>query len=1763
MSKSNAQSSSKPDEQEIRDRAIRLFTFLREITQLRTKSIKTLDQYEKVLWFKDIPREPGCHCIAWESSQDQDEADGWLEIKKPRLKSPPKPSSELEPWLDIREIEDSSKEVPSLRERITVTVSNEESSESEEKTVFKELAGCPEIRPAYQRYVENDWNPWAEENRRLKPIQDVYADLFSIYQKQQHLGEAYEVVLGLGYLTWKTANEVEVKRHLITAQTSLAFDASRGVISVGPAGEGAKPTLEQDMLEPHELPAPKVQNAIEQQVESIGEALWDGVQTRTVLKTWVHEVSSQGQFDGSLSPPSILTSDPQIHLAPAIILRRRTERSLLRMFQEIIQQLRDGHSVPVGVMRLVTIMDDASDGSSDEHTEEITSSLTPSPLEEVYFPLPANAEQKEIVNKLSKRHGVLVQGPPGTGKSHTIANLVCHLLATGQRVLITSHASRALKALLDRFKTDVNLKEIADLCVILLNDDLDAMQGLEDSVQGISDRHNNWDSEKNERIIIDLERKLDEARRAEASSLTKLQAIREAETYIHPPQFGNYSGSAQCIAGRLKEEEHRYSWLMKSPEEEEMAPLSDQEATELLRYLREIDSEREQELNKELMDPNLLINPGEFVMLVKKEAETIALFEAAESLRNHHSYGPLAAISVETRNSFLAELSELLRTYDALSQHYQPWVKEAAIHILADRDRAWRELLTFTEEILNAIGAQAQRASRRQIDGLGKRNLHEVKAHSTALLRHLDQGGKLGFGYFRPKVVKESLYLIKEVLIDGSRCQDTHLLRYLIEWITVTDHLEMLRVRWSSHTQPPRGTFPSQVEEYKDLCEPLGKALELHSKVTTVKVIIASIKGLQEPIWYNSESLHVLVTVAKAVLLGEELTAARKPLELLEKHLADTAFDPNVHPVVKQMLGVVRSRDEKGYIEGFQSLSNLRKLRDELTKRNVLLRRLKIACPELASQLSMNPSEQVWDSRMVEFTSAWDWKKADRWLGIFNDPHAQQELMHTLEHHRTRIGQLVRNLAAAKAWGHCFKRLTERERQHLMAWKDAIRRVGKGTGRHAPMHRKAAREHMEQCRSAIPAWIMPIYRVAETIRPGQESFDVVIVDEASQSGPEAIFLQYLAKKIVVVGDDKQISPDFVGTMRDDVELLRQRYIQDIPLSDTFGLDTSFFGQAVIRFPGRIRLREHFRCMPEIIQFSNKLCYQAEPLIPLRQYGTGRLSPIVTKYVNDGYQKGHSPKVVNLPEAESIVKQIKICCEDSAYAGKSMGVISLLGDEQAKQIHKLLQNQIGEEEMKKRNLVCGNAYDFQGTERDIMFLSLVSAATNDAHIGTLASPADQRRFNVAASRARDQMWLFHTATLNDLSPKCMRYQLLAYCQNPTVESETVGDLHVEKLRALAKGVDRDRVPPPQPFDSWFEIDVCLMIIGRSYRVVPQFPIAGRRIDLMVEGMRGRLAVECDGDFWHGAEQYEADMHRERILTRCGLTFWRVSGSVFKRDPEKALESLWDTLNRLSIYPAGHPNAEDTVKPDTRQASAKGGTSHPARTTPFYERREAPKLFPASEPLFERSLNDSKEETVEDGAKDLPGNTNVSEEGNGEEAIHNESNIPLATFMQSYIKWASRPLPDPSSTPLDEVAKGLAEIVSAEGPMLCERAYHIYAKAAGIGRVGRQIRSVFNRAIRKAVKSGFLEEANEHQTNDQLNKIVRKTGAPAIILRSRGDRMFEEIPPAEIGSMILQLGKQNPGLEGEELLRSVLDHFGIKRMTSNIRTILLHAKERVEN
>lgn len=1510
------------DERLVRDRSIRLFTFLKELTELRSSTIRTYDQYEKLLWLQEIPRYQGCHCITWKAIPDEEVSDVWIEVHQPRFKKVPEIPPRLKDWVDPHELEDSALVSPTLRERIVITKQHpqaEVESDLHAQTEIVELASEPALPPLFERYIKDKWVSWAEEDRKLRQVQQVYSDLFAIYQKQQRLGEAFEVVLGFGCLGWRLPSGQEVRRHLITCQISLTFDAERGIISVGPAADGPKSALEQDMLEPQERPDSVEQSAIEAQVEEVGDAVWDGVRVATALKSWVQAVSAHGQYQESLDPPQGVTSHPYVSFGPALILRRRSDQNFIKIYQEIIRQLKAGQDIPVGVRRLVSIVDDRDYRSFGVESSSSTHTMGTEGLGEAYFPLPANTEQRQIVNALSSRQGVLVQGPPGTGKSHTITNLVCHLLAVGKRVLITSQTQRALRVLLEKFERETHLKEIRRLCVILLGEDLDSRKALEDSVQSVLDHLNHWDERRSWQTIERLERELDQRRREEAQALQELRATREKETYRHELIFGAYSGTAQEIAIQVRTERDKYQWLTPNPTPDEAPPLSDDEAMRLLYLLRHITPEDERDIRKTVLDLNELPLPSDFKALVKEEAICKAKYDTVEEKRSHQAYHGFTKFASDTRQDVLEKLAHLAAGFEGLSKHIHSWASEAAVQILGDRDRAWRELLATTKKYLGRIDQQQRVLGNRKVTVSDTRDLAEIKAHAAELYAHLSGGGSLGVWIFQDKVVRKCRFIIDEVKVDGKPCDNIEALDAVLLWTDISESLAKLKDDWASHTKPPRGSLQIQIAEYHDLCEPIEIGLELLSQVRSLKEIFSKTPGFYHPAWHRIEEVRVLVEVGHAVQADELLRAIRETLSAIEERVSGQTANPTAHHTSNDILEAIRARDGEKYEATYTGIQVLTKKQAELEDRYCLLNKLRSSAPLLAKDLVSSHDDEVWDERLSKLASAWNWACATRWIEQMGDPVAYRRLTYSLDASRKRIEELLGLLASEKAWGFCIDRIGEPQRQHLVAWRKAVERIGKGKGKAAYVakNRKEARLHMQECRVAIPAWIMPIYRVAESFVPGKDAFDVVIVDEASQSGPEALFLQYLAKQIIVVGDDKQISPENVGLNKLDVDLLRERNIKDLPHNDSMGIEHSFFDQAELRYGGRIRLREHFRCMPEIIQFSNNLCYSSQPLIPLRQFGSARLEPILAaRHVAAGYLRGHSPRADNPPEAQAIAQQIKSCCEDRAYDGKTIGVISLLGENQAKLIEKYLLDLVGPSEMKKRGLICGDAYAFQGDERDIMFISLVSAPTEGRRISTLASSKDEKRFNVAASRAKDQMWLFHSATLNDLSPQCLRHRLLAYFLHPQVRLETIEGMSIEDLRAASVRADRKTDRPPSPFDSWFELDVFLRIADRGYRVIPQFEVAGYRIDLVVEGMKGRLAVECDGDEFHGLEQFDEDMARQRTLERCGWNFWRVRASSFYHDEEAALEDLWALLKQKGIQPASVETPPTPSQPSER-------------------------------------------------------------------------------------------------------------------------------------------------------------------------------------------------------------------------------------------------------
>jgi len=1471
---------------------LNVIEYLSSLARVNSIVVRDIANYQNILWLSDIPRDgKNCYSKTW-GADENTPADVWLEVKK--ISEPPLPTipKVCEQWVDeslLRKIDS----IPTLRQSIVLSKKffDPTTGEQREEIVTEKLAEHPMVMTAWNTYIQQKWEPWKAIYKKHLEIQKVFGALFSIYQELQRLGEQYELVIALGLLTWRQPEGQSVRRHLLVAKTSLEFESAIGRFVVKPAPDGDQAEVELDMLEPQCYPTNA--SSLVENGRHLRDNFWDRTISNAILSAISNSLERQGrgvfQADVERASGASATDVPLIEYAPALILRKRSQKGLLNILADMRRQVENGTEIPQQFLDLCEV----SDLHESVNEGDLQETGTP---EHIYFPLPANEQQQQIIYKYNRNNGVLVQGPPGTGKSLTIANLICHLLATGQRVLVTAKTARALEVLQEKIPSAVS-----PLCISMLGSGTGERESLERSVNGILMNLNTHNDLVDTKKMEELEQTLHNNRKDMAQDQYELIALREKETFEHSLSGGTYTGTAATIAIKLKEDEPFCNWLEDKISVDDEVPLKSSEIDVLSALLLEISDEMEAEYSKYIPDTDKDIPNCEYLRSVWQQ---IADYE----LTANDSEVRLSALSGQAITR--TERDKIIDLYNATSRlvaeinsvrHLQlPWVNGAIKEVLTDLGTPWKQLHKLTTECLEKVKTLALGTQSLVVQIPATMDLMRLNGDANTLLDHFSAGGGLKqYRFFEHPLVKKHGETVKQVRVNGQECLNKNLLQKLINYLKVKFMLYEIWSFWVGKADCQPGKHPlMQIAEIDELNEALDKLLGLYSTRAEVLTTIEEIIGLPHPQFENIESLNELMKTCQDALKQSVLKDLYQKVLQEEGRISAVAADTNTHPLCAELLQSFKKRDADGYSAIVNKIKAVAVQRSQVLAKHDYLDALASKAPQFAATLRKGQDKQCVVQHLKTLDKAWAWKRASDWMHKFHNQDGNV-LERNIKRLEISSAKAIEELAALKAWSHCFSRMTREHQQHLVNWQQSMGRLGKATGKHAHKHRQDAQKSLNECKGAVPAWIMPLHRVYETVEASPGFFDVIIVDEASQCGYEALPLLYLAKKIIVVGDEKQISPEAVGIERSHVFNLMRTHLADLKLSASFDIENSLFAHGQIRFGNRITLCEHFRCAPEIIRFSNELCYTSNPLIPLKQVPPNRLKPLKAVHVPSGYREGSGQTVINKPEAEAIVTQIIECCQDRSYDGMTMGVIVLQGDAQAKIIEDMLVKRLGTEEMQERRLLCGNPYSFQGDERDVVFLSMVAA--RNQRIGTLVQEKDMRRFNVAASRSREQMWLFHSVTNNDLSNSCLRKRLLNHFYDTSVRN--VAGISVEELQVAAHIADRRREQPPDPFDSWFEVDVALDIAGRGYTVVPQLEFAGKRIDLVIQEGSAQLAVECDGDHWHGWDKYEEDMQRQRMLERCKWVFFRVKESNYRIDKEKALEQLWGMLQVRGIYPKG--------------------------------------------------------------------------------------------------------------------------------------------------------------------------------------------------------------------------------------------------------------------
>ena len=416
---------------DIKQNAEKLFRFLKAFNELKIKPKLDVSSFEKILWFYEIPKEKECisiiHKINSEKfNKDSENFDKWIEIKKPKKKLSPKPPEEIKPWLK-NDISDKYAEQPQLFSYIIRDLPKnfKETKNGKEQTDRILLEDCPEIKKIFENYLNQKWIPWAQEAKRLESVSWVYDSLYEIYKKNKYQGEIYQIVLGLGFLSSKNEKGRDIKSHIVTTPLSISFNSVTGTITVGPCEQSTELSLEMDMLKNSEKP--KNCDKIDSQLSDLSNDFWINEEFYNCLKSWLNSYDSSGQFIKNFDK-FMSGSFTTLSVCPAIILRKRNERSFLKFYDSVLEDIGKGKDLNRSCLNNLTEGEPDFLDSKENRQNNENSFLD----KKHYFPLLANEEQKKIINKISSNNQVVVQGPPGTGKTHSIANLICHFLSIGK-----------------------------------------------------------------------------------------------------------------------------------------------------------------------------------------------------------------------------------------------------------------------------------------------------------------------------------------------------------------------------------------------------------------------------------------------------------------------------------------------------------------------------------------------------------------------------------------------------------------------------------------------------------------------------------------------------------------------------------------------------------------------------------------------------------------------------------------------------------------------------------------------------------------------------------------------------------------------------------------------------------------------------------------------------------------------------------------------------------------------------------------------------------------------------------------------------------------------------------------------------------------------------------------------------------------------------------------------------------------------------------
>lgn len=1325
-------------------------------------------------------------------------------------------------------------------------------------------------------------------NNLIDLYNSKYMELYNVYKRITDYEEKIEVIYGQKLMIWQDGHGNKIQRYILEANLDISVDPINNIITLNIDKDKFR-GFATDFLN---LDAYKVKdnNLLNEYVKEFNEnTINEEFDINEEIEKYINYASLENEIinEDITAENTIKLNKTYLFNNSGIIVRNKNAKLWIDDLATIIGKCNTTNFISP-ILNMFEV-----DSSNEEQINSLLNDATyeDTKNEEVLFPLPSNDEQYKIVDKVKSSNIVLVQGPPGTGKSHTIANLLSHYISSGKKVIVTSEKAKALEVLRNKIPDKIRSLSLALLTSKGVDKDLE--YAIETVLKHQEDEQ---ELDKIKNLIEKLKEDLKNNHLKKQETIRKIIDLMSKDTISHREELNeiiNYESTNNLTLMDLA------IWLDRN-KEYCLIPINDTENYSYINpreFFDKLDDIADDiKNNKYAISSSIPINE----YLINNDIELY--IKECLGFENYSIVNNEMINSVKQAALTEDSINQIKNRVDSLSKLYQffdkEWIrKNIAYPVFINKIKELNELV---KNNLNFIMDIEQKLYSYNITIDNEASIELYYNKISEILGLFNNNGSIniinkfklnseyknlgGLSYNNNSISKDNVSYDDFVKINEA-------LKYykLIDSIKNTTQ-QILNVDLFKELNIQKNQFGMYVEQFTNIYDGFINFKKYSDEIDSIfeKIINTNLF----PIYYindNEEKINSIITDLKWYIAGKSSNS--KGTQIINE-LRDYYKDYNLQNLNKLLVSI-----------------EIKKLDDYINDKNLLLQEINVI--NQYNNLKNKYLDFANDKQELIRNYIYDFEMENRiflknnidkvlkyhyiekyYLSLEEKETILPELYEQREKLITEEKNIISELVATKGWYYQNLHMNHNISTSLNKWINLKRKLGSGTGKNANIYLKQMQEEMQTAKNAIPVWIMPIDKLIEQYPfTNEPPFDVLIMDESSQSSVFSVSALARAKKIIIVGDDKQISPTNAFTSIDVINDIRAKYLRGNSWDLQISRDTSIY--AIIQTicgNKKITLTEHFRCLPEIINYSNKEFYNME-INPLKVRNKDNTieKPIKTIYVPNASCKKVGSQLYNQFEIDRIVMLIGEIIKDKQYDKKTIGIIALQSSNRyIQKLTELIMQKYGENLINERQIKVGSTYDFQGDERDVIILGMVVSSVlenGDRYsFRALTTQEFDKSFNVAASRAKEQMILVHSVTLEELSPSCNRYKLLNYCLNYDNEKQE----EYEKL-----------------FESNFERDIYYCLTSKNYKLIPQFKIGKYRLDFVLSNdSNQKIAIECDGDTYHGVDELEHDLERQSVLERCGWKFIRIRASEFYYNKEESIKNI---ISQIEYY----LNANNTI------------------------------------------------------------------------------------------------------------------------------------------------------------------------------------------------------------------------------------------------------------